>query len=188
MNVKQLKVYCTEKINMSDIETLQCFMQKQKRKAGKTICCNAVVLIGFALALTIFICAFSGKFSLEMLKNIAPFYLFFSFFIIIVAFGLTIKTTRISARLKQAMKEGTGIAVSKQNYLLYSVDTEHIAWNDSDHDSSTFYHFSREDNSSIRFHVGSRQTGCCFDEMKSGAYYKLYCICEKNIFFVKSKD
>lgn len=188
MNVKELKKYCNEKAGAGDIKILRDFMQRQKRKANETIICNAIVFLGLASALTLIISVCSGKFSFEIIKNMIPFYLFFAFFLAIITLGMTVKIKRISTRLKRAIKENESITVSNQNYLLYTVSTDHIAFNDGDIESSSFYHFSGEDDTSIHFNVGSRQTGCCFEEMESGEYYKLYCICEKNIFFVKSKS
>lgn len=178
MNVKELKNYCNGKAGAGDIKILCDFMQKQKRKAVETIICNAIVFLGLASALTLIISVCSGKFSFEIIKNMIPFYLFFAFFLVIITLGMTVKIKRISTRLKRAIKENESITVSTQNYLLYTVS------NDGDIESSSFYHFSGEDDTSIHFNVGSRQTGCCFEEMESGEYYKLYCICGKNIFLL----
>lgn len=161
-------------------------MQKQHKASGKTIVCNAAVLLGIALGLTLIMSAPSGKFSLELVKSMTPFYLFFLFFFIIISLGVMVKSNRVSARLKRAVKEKTGITVSKQNYILREISTEHLTNGNGESETSTFYHFSGEDNASESFIVGSGQTGCCYDEIAKKERYKLYCIQEKYIFFIKS--
>lgn len=186
MNVKELKEYCTEKIGAGDAEILQNFMQKQHKASGKTIVCNAAVLLGIALGLTLIISALSGKFSLELVKNMIPFYLFFLFFFIVLSLGVMIKSSRVSSRLKRAVKEESGITASRQNYVLQEISTERFTKGNGDSETSTFYHFSGEDDASENFIVGSGQTGCCYDEIAKKERYKLYCIQEKYIFFIKN--
>lgn len=187
MNVKQLKMYCTMQASREDKEILEKFIKKHKRETYKLIGIRATIMIILSVAFTGFIYAITGKMTVDTIRNLAPFYVLFAVFTAIVTFGMLINTVMISMRLKKALNLETGITVSQHTFCLKNIDREVVSVTDNSTDS-TFYDFCSDDASGIKFSVGSRQVGCYFDEAETGKQYKLFCLLEKNIFFICTKS
>lgn len=185
MIAKELKPLCAKQIEPYDIEVIQNFWQKYTKKTKRYIAIRAGFVTALLATIIIFICIVAGKAALSVLEPLVPL-----FVILVCLAGLAFAVyylyiKSLSKKILQALNNTEQITCSDEYYILQN--REVILRDLSDRRSKTvFYHFHCMSDNALHFRIKNGQAWCYFDDLNQGEKYKLYCVQNKYILFVRA--
>lgn len=185
MIAKELKPLCAEQIEPCDIEVIQNFWQKYMKRTKRYIAIRAGFVAALLATIILFVYIIARKATLSVLEPLVPL-----FVILVCLAGLAfviyyLYTKSLSKKILQALNNTEQITCSDEHYILQNREVV-LSDLSNRYSKTVFYHFRCTSDNALHFRVKNGQSWCYFDDLNQGEKYKLYCIQNKYILFVRA--